>query len=49
MSLSCAVVDLIDVQRSSVALCFEEGWDATCQISALAQLLLDPYYRYFLK
>lgn len=26
-------------------LCLEEGWDATCQISALSQLLMDPYYR----
>ncbi len=23
----------------------EDGWDVTCQISSLAQLCLDPYYR----
>lgn len=45
LNLSNAIVDLINVQHSSVALCFEDGWDATCQISALAQILLDPYYR----
>ncbi|KIH66986.1 DENN domain protein [Ancylostoma duodenale] len=28
-----------------VALCIEEGWDATCQLMSLAQLMLDPYYR----
>ena len=26
-------------------LCLEDGWDLTCQVSSLAQLLLDPYYR----
>uniref|UniRef100_A0A1I7WH33 Myotubularin phosphatase domain-containing protein n=1 Tax=Heterorhabditis bacteriophora TaxID=37862 RepID=A0A1I7WH33_HETBA len=28
-----------------IALCIEEGWDATCQLMALSQLLIDPYYR----
>lgn len=45
MNLSCAIADLIDVQHSSVAICLEDGWDATCQISALSQILLDPFYR----
>lgn len=45
MQLSGAVVDLLDVQGSSVMLCLEDGWDITCQISSLAQLCLDPYYR----
>ncbi|XP_041970120.1 myotubularin-related protein 13 isoform X2 [Aricia agestis] len=43
--LAGAVVDLLDVQASSVLLSLEDGWDATAQISALAQICLDPYYR----
>ncbi|KAK9497874.1 hypothetical protein O3M35_003784 [Rhynocoris fuscipes] len=45
LQLSGAVIDLLDVQGSSVMLCLEDGWDITCQISSLAQLCLDPYYR----
>lgn len=45
LQLSGAVVDLIDLQGSSVALALEDGWDVTAQVSALAQLCLDPYYR----
>ena len=26
-------------------LCLEDGWDLTCQVSSLAQLCLDPFYR----
>uniref|UniRef100_A0A0N5ALI1 UDENN domain-containing protein n=1 Tax=Syphacia muris TaxID=451379 RepID=A0A0N5ALI1_9BILA len=47
LNLSCAIVDLIALEKSSVAICLEDGWDATCQISALSQLLLDPFYRTF--
>ena len=39
------VVDLINEDGSSVVLCLEEGWDVTCQLSALVQLCLDPHYR----
>ncbi|XP_055715970.1 myotubularin-related protein 13 [Phlebotomus papatasi] len=45
LQLSGAVVDLIDMQGSSVTLALEDGWDVTAQVSALAQLCLDPYYR----
>lgn len=45
LQLSGAVVDLIDLQGSSVTLALEEGWDVTAQVSALSQLCLDPYYR----
>ncbi|XP_055539835.1 myotubularin-related protein 13 [Wyeomyia smithii] len=45
LQLSGAVVDLMDLQESSVTLALEDGWDVTAQISSLAQLCLDPYYR----
>ncbi|XP_044747784.1 myotubularin-related protein 13 isoform X1 [Coccinella septempunctata] len=45
MQLSGAVVDLLDVQGSSVSICLEDGWDITAQVSSVAQLCLDPYYR----
>lgn len=45
LQLSGAVVDLVDLQGSSVTLALEDGWDVTAQISSLAQLCLDPYYR----
>ena len=45
LQISGAVVDLIDSQGASVMVCLEEGWDATCQISSLSMLCLDPFYR----
>lgn len=45
LQLSGAVVDLIDLQGSSVTLALEEGSDVTAQVSSLAQMCLDPYYR----
>lgn len=45
LQLSGAVVDLIDLQESSVMLSLEDGWDITAQVSSIAQLCLDPYYR----
>lgn len=47
--LECAnsIVDLIDTQGKSVLLAIEDGWDLTPQITSIAQLCLDPYYRTF--
>ncbi|XP_045520262.1 myotubularin-related protein 13 isoform X1 [Pieris brassicae] len=45
LQLSGCVLDLLDVQGSSVLLSLEDGWDACAQISSLAQICLDPYYR----
>lgn len=45
LQLAGAVVDLMDLQESSCTLALEDGWDVTSQISSLAQLCLDPYYR----
>ncbi|CAB3383072.1 Hypothetical predicted protein [Cloeon dipterum] len=45
MQLAGAAVDLLDVQGSSVMICLEDGADITAQISAVAQICLDPYYR----
>jgi myotubularin-related protein 5/13 len=45
LQLSGTVVDLIDVNEACINISFEDGWDITSQVSSLAQLCLDPYYR----
>lgn len=45
MQLAGAVIDLMDVQGSSVAVCLEEGWDTTATVCSVAQVCLDPHYR----
>ena len=42
---SIEVARLMRVERKSVLVHCSDGWDRTSQICAIAQLLLDPYYR----
>ena len=35
MTVANCLVDLIDIQGSSVLVCFEDGWDATPQVTVL--------------
>ena len=39
------IADVLDVRVKSVMLAIEDGMDTVPQISALTQILLDPYYR----
>ncbi len=39
------VAHLVHHKRRSVLLHCSDGWDRTPQVSSVAQLLLDPYYR----
>ena len=45
ISTAARVKDLIHVDRSSVLVHCSDGWDRTPQVTALAQLLLDPCFR----
>ncbi|CAG0920228.1 unnamed protein product [Notodromas monacha] len=39
------IADKVENQRTSVVVHCSEGWDRTAQLTALAMLMLDPYYR----
>lgn len=39
------IVDKIECMNTSVVVHCSDGWDRTSQLTALAMLLLDPYYR----
>jgi len=41
------VVDMVAIKNVSVLIHCSDGWDRTAQLSSLAQLLIDPYYRTF--
>ena len=42
---SALIARQIGIQHSHVLIHCSDGWDRTSQLSALSQLLLDPYYR----
>jgi myotubularin-related protein 6/7/8 len=42
---SALIARQVGIQHSHVLIHCSDGWDRTSQLSALAQLLLDPYYR----
>jgi len=42
---SAIIARQVGVQHSHVLIHCSDGWDRTSQLSALAQLMLDPYYR----
>lgn len=39
------IVQMLDVDGASVVVHCSDGWDRTSQLTALAQLCLDPFYR----
>ena len=39
------MAEVIERQRSSVLVHCTDGWDRTAQLTALAMLMLDPFYR----
>lgn len=39
------IAELVQKHKSSVLIHCTDGWDRTAQLSALAMLMLDPYYR----
>ena len=39
------VAEVIERQKSSVLVHCTDGWDRTAQLTALAMLMLDPFYR----
>ncbi|XP_065833245.1 uncharacterized protein [Oscarella lobularis] len=45
LSTAVEIAAAIKVQSSAVLVAYENGWDRTAQVSSLAQLLLDPFYR----
>ncbi len=46
LSGAALVVDALTNKNRSVLVHCSDGWDRTSQISSLAQLLIDPYFRY---
>lgn len=45
MEATYRIVEVMEFGNSVYLCCPEDNWDRTCQISSLAQLWMDPYYR----
>jgi len=45
LQIAGAIVDVMDIQAASVMIAVDDGRDVTPQLTSLAQLLSDPYYR----
>ncbi|KAI9560681.1 Myotubularin-related protein-like protein 2 [Daphnia sinensis] len=45
LSGAVRIVDKVENHRTSVMVHCSDGWDRTAQLTAIALLLLDPYYR----
>jgi myotubularin-related protein 1/2 len=45
LQAAAKIARLIDKKKSSVLVHCSDGWDRTTQLVALAQVILDPYYR----
>jgi len=45
MRVAVLVVNAIDKEKRPVLVHCSDGWDRTPQIVALAELMLDPFYR----
>ncbi|KAK5654102.1 hypothetical protein OQA88_7533 [Cercophora sp. LCS_1] len=45
LSGSAIIAKQVGIQHSNVLIHCSDGWDRTSQLSALSQLMLDPYYR----
>lgn len=45
LSAACRMVTYVDTDGCSLLVHCTDGWDRTSQLCALAELLMDPYYR----
>ncbi|OWZ09929.1 Myotubularin [Phytophthora megakarya] len=45
MDSAVEIVRIVKEQKSSVLIHCSDGWDRTAQLTALTELLIDPYYR----
>ena len=45
LSVACEVVGVVNDNAQPILIHCSDGWDRTTQVVALAELMLDPYYR----